>query len=369
MTTNNKTKDVFLTKKQLEDRDKAGTLEEGVIYNTTDEPAGHSFKVVDGVLQLLDVDNNVISEATLPPEYDTAELDIKHNEDGTLTDEQVTYLQSFSNLMFLNIPLGAAGKFTLYRAVKIISSTTGKITGYTFMSFPTPSQSIGGAINELTITFTSKRYIWTIRNVGAYLFANITYDVSGTLTDSQLTDIKEILTATSSRRSGWLMHITIKSANTGQNYLIYTSLEVVIDTSISFVCDGYKKMVLDLSTGAYTFEESSTEVTSQKIFDLTEDSDTVVREIDSKTNKVNIHLATTIANKISNALQMPTTQPTELLIVGLNTSKSQTNIPLGSSLALENGHLETAIKVVKKTQEEYNNLTSYDANTMYVIVG
>ena len=111
------------------------------------------------------------------------------------------------------------------------------------------------------------------------------------------------------------------------------------------------------------------DVTSQKIFDLTEDSDTVVREIDSKTNKVNIHLATTIANKVNNALQMPTTQPTELLIVGLNKNKAQTNIPLGSSLALENGHLETAIKIVKKTQTEYDALTSYDANTMYVIVG
>ena len=66
---------------------------------------------------------------------------------------------------------------------------------------------------------------------------------------------------------------------------------------------------------------------------------------------------------------MPTTQPTELLIVGLNTSKAQTNIPLGSSLKLENGHLETAIKIVKKTQSEYDALTSYDANTMYVIVG
>lgn len=111
------------------------------------------------------------------------------------------------------------------------------------------------------------------------------------------------------------------------------------------------------------------DVTAQKIFNLTEDSDTVVREIDPKTGKVNIHLATTVNNKVNNALQMPTTQPTELLIVGLSTSKAQTNIPLGSSLALENGHLETAIKIVRKTQEEYNNLTSYDANTMYVIVG
>ena len=177
MITKNKTKDIFLTKKQLKARIKANTLEEGAIYHTTDEPAGHALKYENGVLSLLDVDGNAISQVSI------------------------------------------------------------------------------------------------------------------------------------------------------------------------------------------------SETTSQKIFDLTEDSDTVVREIDNDTGKVNIHLATPFANKVNNALQMPTTQPTELLIVGLNTSKSQTNIPLGSSLALENDHLETAIKIVRKTQEEYNNLTSYDANTMYVIVG
>ncbi len=177
MITKNKTKDVFLTKKQLKARITAGTLEEGVVYHTIDEPAGHALKYENGVLSLLDVDGNAISQV-----------------------------------------------------------------------------SIG-------------------------------------------------------------------------------------------------------------------ETTSQKIFDLTEDSDTVVREIDNDTGKVNIHLATTVTNKVNNALQMPTTQPTELLMVGLNTNKAQTNIPLGSSLALENGHLETAIKIVKKTQTEYDSLTSYDANTMYVIVG
>lgn len=114
---------------------------------------------------------------------------------------------------------------------------------------------------------------------------------------------------------------------------------------------------------------NNAQVTAQKIFDLTENSDTIVREVDSNTSKVKIHLATAVNNKVNNALQMPTTQPTELLMVGINTSKAQTNIPLGTSLKLENGHLETAIKIVKKTQTEYDALTSYDPNTMYVIVG
>ena len=307
-------------------------------------------------------------EKIIPSEYDTAELDIKCNEDGTLTDEQITYLQSFSNLMFLKITQGKYNKYTLYRAIKVLNSTN-QVNGYTFMGFPSPTQSIGGSISELIITFSAKKYKWTIRNVGAYLLTNVKYDVNSTLSDSQLSDIKRILTGGSSRAGGWLMHITIQGVNAGKDYLIYSSSKLRVNTSISFVCEGYKKMVLDLSTGAYTFEESSIDVTAQKIFDLTEDSDTVVREIDSDTGKVNIHLATPIANKVNNALQMPTTKPTELLMVGLNTNKAQTNIPLGSSLALENGHLETAIKIVRKTQEEYNNLTSYDANTMYVILG
>ena len=80
-------------------------------------------------------------------------------------------------------------------------------------------------------------------------------------------------------------------------------------------------------------------------------------------------LANAVSNKVNNSLQIPTTQPTELLMVGINTNNAQTNIPLGNSLKLENGHLETTIKIVKKTQSEYDNLTSYDENTMYVIVG
>lgn len=310
-------------------------------------------------------------EKIIPSEYDTAELlDITYNEDGTLTDEQVTYLKSFKNLMFLKIKQATKNNYTLYRAIQLFNANN-QLIGYTFMGFPSPTQSIGGAISELLITFssTANKYHWSSRNIGAYLLSNVKYNINGTLGALELSNIKRILTTTSSRGGGWLMHITIKGEDSGQNYLIYTSSEITTNTSISFICEGYKKMVLDLTTGAYTFEESSSEVTSQKIFDLTEDSNTVVREVDSDTGKVNIHLATTVTNKVNNALQMPTTQPTELLIVGLNTNKAQTNIPLGASLALENGHLETAIKIVKKTRTEYDALTSYDANTMYVIVG
>ena len=229
MITNNKTKDVFLTKKQLQARIKANTLEEGAIYNTTDEPAGHALKYENGILSLLDVDGSAISSQ--------------------------------------NIQAASAG-------------------------FGTPTVD-----------------------------------------------------------------------NTNANQVGTASVEVTASGPDTAKIFNFKFNNLKGANG------TDAQVTSQKIFDLTEDSDTVVREIDNDTGKVNIHLATTISNKVNNALQMPTTQPTELLMVGLNTNKAQTNIPLGSSLALENGHLETTIKVVKKTQSEYDALTSYDANTMYVIVG
>nr|DAJ89570.1 MAG TPA: hypothetical protein [Caudoviricetes sp.] len=80
-------------------------------------------------------------------------------------------------------------------------------------------------------------------------------------------------------------------------------------------------------------------------------------------------LANAVSNKVNNSLQAPTTAPTATELVGVSTSKAQVNIPLGSSLKLENGHLETSTKIVKLTQSQYDTLTSYDANTMYVIVG
>ena len=47
----------------------------------------------------------------------------------------------------------------------------------------------------------------------------------------------------------------------GYDYLTYTSHEIAGKTKITFISDGYKKIIIDLTTGAYTFEETSPEIT------------------------------------------------------------------------------------------------------------
>lgn len=258
MITKNKTKDVFLTKAQLQARIKAGTLEEGVIYHTIDENAGHALKVVDGTLQLLDVDNNVISEATLPPECDTAELDtIYYNVDGTLTDEQLTYLQSFKNLMFLKVKYNETSAPTIDIFLSKVRTVGTSQIVFTF-NHSSGNMNIGFATNSLMFNLANKTYRWSTTSVGVITDHNIHYDVNGTLSSTTLSAMKEFADS----GGNLLLHLIIGGVSSiGYDYLTYTSHEIAGKTKITFVSDGYKKIIIDLTTGAYTFEETSPEIT------------------------------------------------------------------------------------------------------------
>lgn len=254
MITKNKTKDVFLTKKQLQTRITANTLEEGVIYHTTDEPAGHSLKYENGVLSLLDADGTTISSQ--------------------------------------NIQAASAGFGT-----PTVDNTN--------------ANQVGTANVEVTASGpdTAKIFNFKFSNLKGATGAKGDNGTTPTISASATVD-----------------------ANTGTPSVTVTKSGT--DTTPSFKFD-FKNL-----KGEKGDNGTDAEVTSQKIFDLTEDSETVVREIDSDTGKVQFHLDTASATKLNNALQMPTTAPSDTKIVAIGTNKAQTNISVGDGLKIENGVLK-----------------------------
>ena len=211
-----------------------------------------------------------------------------------------------------------------------------------------------GALGSSTITLTSKKAssgakIVRLINETDLQAIEITTPESGTngtLTDEQLAVLKH-------SSSNYIIlnkecyYLADNEHMSG--YRVYS--HVGYESSTYFT----KCITITLSTKAWVLTQ-----TSPQNFVSSE-------EIVISGNK--LMLANAVSNKVNNSLQAPTTAPTATELVGISTSKAQTNIPLGNSLALENGHLETSTKIVKLTQSQYDTLTSYDANTMYVIVG
>lgn len=202
-------------------------------------------------------------EKVIPPECDTAELNtIYYNIDGTLTDEQLTYLQSFKNLMFLKVKYNEISASTIDIFLSKVRTVGTSQIVFTF-NHSTGTMNIGYAASSLTINLSNKTYKWTTTSVGVITDHNIHYDVNGTLSSSTLAAMKEFANS----GGNLLLHLIIGGVSSiGYDYLTYTSHEIAGKTKITFISDGYKKIVINLTDGTYTFEVSQVET-----FPITQD--------------------------------------------------------------------------------------------------
>lgn len=101
-----------------------------------------------------------------------------------------------------------------------------------------------------------------------------------------------------------------------------------------------------------------------------DDSEEIVLSEDEGVYKFN--LAQTISNKIANSLQTPLQTPTENELVGIDTSKSQTRITIGSGLQLDNDVLSVVFNLPNKptSNGDYllnvaNGVASWSGVTVY----
>lgn len=255
---NNKNNPHAVTKDQVglgnvdntSDTDKPiSTAQQEAIDNT-----GHELNIVDDEIQLLGANSQVLSKQTLP-KLEMAELNtIYYNIDGTLTDEQMTYLQSFKNLMFLKVKYKNNAPTIDIFLSKVRTVGTSQIV-FTF-NHSTGTMNIGYAANSLAINLVNKTYNWSTTSVGVITDHNIHYDVNGTLSSSTLAAMKEFANSS----GNLLLHLIIGGVSSiGYDYLTYTSHEIAGKTKITFVSDGYKKIVINLTDGTYTFEVSQVE--------------------------------------------------------------------------------------------------------------
>ena len=223
------------------------TAQQEAIDNT-----GHELNIVDDEIQLLGANSQVLSKQILP-KLEMAELNtIYYNIDGTLTDEQVTYLQSFKNLMFLKVKYNetSASAIDIFLS-KVRTVGTSQIV-FTF-NHSSGNMNIGYAANSLVINLVNKTYAWSTTSVGVITDHNIHYSVNGTLSSATLAAMKEFANSS----GNLLLHLIIGGVSSiGYDYLTYTSHEITGKTKITFISDGYKKIVINLTDGSYTFEVS-----------------------------------------------------------------------------------------------------------------
>lgn len=94
-----------------------------------------------------------------------------------------------------------------------------------------------------------------------------------------------------------------------------------------------------------------------------EGTDDIVVDIDSANQKINIHLDAEVRTKLGKMLLLPTEAPATTELIGVGTNKAQMNLNPNEVRSL----LEIK-RMVKLTLEEYADIQTKDANTLYLIV-
>ena len=94
-----------------------------------------------------------------------------------------------------------------------------------------------------------------------------------------------------------------------------------------------------------------------------EGTDDIIVDIDAANQKINIHLDSEVRTKLGKMLLLPTEAPATTELIGVGTNKAQTNLnPTEVRTLLE------VKKMVKLTLEEYADIQTKDADTLYLIV-
>lgn len=99
------------------------------------------------------------------------------------------------------------------------------------------------------------------------------------------------------------------------------------------------KMIF-LSTSDYSgFAISPATITASQLYNIIDDTSTIVKNLDPTGTKLELQLSATQVNKLMKALQTPTTAPSGIEIVAISTTNSQIMLALGDNLYIEDGKL------------------------------
>lgn len=228
-----------------------------------------------------------------PTQYDTAELDITFGTDGTLTDDQVSYLESFSNLKFICIPSVKnksgviLGRFYLSITETIINNTTNKIQTIHATLGNTSYHLKGTNSIELMMNLRGKKYTWNYSSVDK-LHTTIDYDMNGTL---QTAVHNQLVLATKTSGKFFIPIIEICSTESNINYLTYVCQgrsSSSTDKGLLYSCPNHKDLYIDVVTGTYEFQYNSNEITA---YDLSHEIDEGTL-IPGKTYRINDYCPT-----------------------------------------------------------------------------